>query len=78
MTYKVERNIGTDGFCCHFEHNGRRYYADVSEKYTGFPECMIFPQNKWDELYVNYDMEVSPEGLISCIDEFIRQLEETA
>ena len=24
MTYKVERNNGTGGFCCHFEHNAEK------------------------------------------------------
>ena len=76
MAYKIKRNNGTGGFCCHFEHAGKRYYADVRHTFDHGSECMIFQEDVWDELYTKWNVPVTREGLISCIEEFVRGLEE--
>ena len=45
MTYNIERNNGTGGFCCHFEHNRHKYFAAVHVvSLSGGTECMIYPK----------------------------------
>ena len=78
MAYKVERNNGTGGFCCHFEHNGHKYFAAVHiVSLMGGMECMIYPEDELDVVYGKWDVPVTKEGLLSCIEEFVRMKEET-
>ena len=78
MAYKVERNNGTGGFCCHFEHNGHKYFAAVHiVSLMGGTECTIYPEDAFDVMYGKWDVPVTPEGLLSCIEEFVRMREDT-
>lgn len=77
MTYKVERNNGTGGFCCQFEHKGHRYSAQVDKiPLGGGTGCTICPENGFDELYTKDDVPLTEAGLLSCIEEFVRMKEE--
>jgi len=89
MELNIEYNPKNDGYCCVFEHNGKQYYADVCDldrtillACSGFgTECMIFAYadgqvTNWTELYCKRGVEVSPEGLRVCIEEFVEQLED--
>lgn len=79
----MEYNPRNDGYNCIFSHDGKEYYADVCElKYglssecTIFSECMTFAfadgqVTNWKELYCKRGVEVSPEGLRECIEEFV-------
>ena len=52
MTYKVERNNGTGGFCCHFERNGKKYFAAMHiVSLMGGTECTIYPEDSFDVMY---------------------------
>ena len=63
MKYKVER-LGVAGtLACQFEHSGG----------TG---CTICPECGFDELYTKDNVPLTEEGLISCIEEFVRMKEE--
>ncbi|WP_311194394.1 hypothetical protein [Selenomonas noxia] len=64
MAYKLERNNGTKGLCCRFEH-------------SGYTECSIYPEDELDVVYGKWDVSVTEEGLLSCIEEFVRMKEET-
>ena len=82
MELNIEYNPRNDGYNCIFSHDGKEYYADVCELRCGLPsECMIFASAdgqvmNWTELYCKRGVEVSPEGLRGCIEEFIEQLED--
>ena len=76
MTYKVERNNGTGGFCCHFEHNGHKYFARVRYvPMSSGAELVITSEDEIDVMYGKWDVPVTKEGLISCIEEFVRMKE---
>ena len=76
MTYKVERNNGTKGLCCRFEHKGKRYFAVHVVSLSGGTECMIYPEDTFDKMYGKWDVPVTETGLIYCIEEFVRMKEE--
>lgn len=79
MAYKVERNNGTGGFICHFEHDGHTYCAVVHVvSIAGWTECTIYPEDELDVLYGKWDVPVTEEGLLSCMEEFVRMKEERA
>lgn len=78
MKYNVETNPHTGGFCCHFEHNGQKYWADLSDVPFCGPECMIFESDgedvtNWLEEYANRDCDVTEDDLIRCIEDFKSQ-----
>ena len=81
MELNIKYNERNDGYYCIFSHDGKEYYADVCELSCGLPsECMIFAYadgqvTDWSELYCKRGVEVSPEGLRECIEEFVAQLE---
>lgn len=76
MEYKIER-IGVEGtLACQFEHKGRRYSAQVDKiPLGGGTGCTICPENGFDELYTKDDVPLTEEGLLSCIEEFVRMQE---
>lgn len=84
MELNIEYNPRNDGYCCVFSHDGKEYYADVCEINPLLgpeTECMIFAYadrqvTNWTELYCKRVVEVSPEGLRECIEEFVEQLED--
>ena len=78
MEYKIER-LGTAGtLACQFEHKGHRYSAQVDYVLLGGgTACMICPEDGFDELYTKGDVPLTKEGLLSCIDEFVRMKEES-
>ena len=43
---------------------------------SGGTECMIYPEDAFDKIYGKWDVPVTPEGLIACIEEFVRMKEE--
>jgi hypothetical protein len=77
MELNIEYNPMNDGYNCIFSHDGMEYYADVCELKNCLPsECMIFAYadgqvTDWGELYCERGVEVSPEGLRVCIEEFV-------
>ena len=76
MEYKIER-LGVAGTLdCQFEHKGRRYSAQVDKILGGGTGCTICPECGFDELYTKDDVPLTEEGLISCIEEFVAELEE--
>lgn len=77
MEYKIER-IGIAGaLACRFEHEGRRYSAQVDKiPLGGGTGCTICPECGFDELYTKDNIPLTEEGLISCIEEFVAGLEE--
>lgn len=75
MKYKVER-LGVAGtLVCQFEYGGRRYFAQVDKILGGGTGCTICPENGFDELYTKDDVPLTEEGLIDCIEEFVRMQE---
>ena len=73
MAYKVERLGVTGALICLFEHEGRAYSAQVDYvPLGGGTACTICPENGLDELYTMGDVPMTEEGLISCIEEFVR------
>ena len=79
MTYKVERLGVTGALYCRFEHGGRAYSAQVDYvPLGGGTACTICPENGLDELYTMGDVPMTEEGLISCIEEFVRMKGERA
>ena len=76
MKYKVER-LGVAGtLACQFEHEGRRYSAQVDRiPLGGGTGCTICPECGFDELYTKDDIQLTEEGLLSCIEEFVRMKE---
>ena len=79
MTYKVKYNVsqmGFGGYSCHFEHAGKKYFADLRCTYDNGNECMIFLEGEWSGLYCRDCIPVTKDQLISCIEEFIQKLEE--
>ena len=77
MGYKIER-LGVAGtLACQFEHDGRGYSAQVDEvRLGGGTGCTICPECGFDELYTKDDVPLTEEGLLSCIEEFVRMKEE--
>lgn len=76
MVYKVERNNATGAFECHFEHDGHKYFARV--RYVPMisgTELVITSEDEIDVMYGKWDVPVTKEGLISCIEEFVRMKE---
>mgnify|MGYP000924950023 CR=1 FL=1 len=79
MAYKVKRNNGTGAFGCYFEHRGKKYFAVVRVvSLMGGTECMIYPEDELDVIYGRRDVPATKEGLLSCIEEFVRMKEERA
>ena len=75
MEYKIER-LGVAGtLACQFEHNGHRYSAQVDKILGGGTGCTICPECGFDELYTKDDVPLMEEGLIFCIEEFVRMKE---
>ena len=76
MKYKVER-LGVAGtIVCQFEYGGRGYSAQVDKILGGGTGCTICPENGFDELYTKDDVPLTEEGILSCIEEFVRMKEE--
>lgn len=76
MAYKVERLGVTGALSCCFEHGGRAYSAQVDYVLLGGgTECTICPEKGVDELYTKGGVPLTKEGLISCIEEFMRRKE---
>lgn len=77
MEYKIER-LGVAGtLTCQFEHDGRRYSAQVDKiPLGGGTGCTICPECGFDELYTRDGVPLTEEGLLSCIEEFVRMKEE--
>ena len=77
MKYKVER-LGVAGtLACQFEHEGRRYSAQVDRiPLGGGTGCTICPECGFDELYTKDNIPLTEAGLLSCIEEFVAELEE--
>ena len=76
MVYKVERNNATGGFECRFEHGGHKYFARVRYvPMSSGAELVITSEDEIDVMYGKWDVPVSEEGLISCIEEFVRMKE---
>lgn len=76
MEYKIER-LGVAGtLTCQFEHDGRRYSAQVDKiPLGGGTGCTICPECGFDELYTRDGVPLTEEGLLSCIEEFVRMQE---
>jgi len=73
MTYRVERDNGANGFSCHFECNGRKYFARVCfVPLSRGSECIISSEDTVDIMYGVWNVPVTKEGLISCIEEFAK------
>ena len=76
MTYKVERNNATGAFECHFEYDGHKYFARVRYvPMSSGAELVITSEDEIDVMYGKWDVPVSEEGLLSCIEEFVRMKE---
>ena len=76
MEYKIER-LGVAGtLACQFEHEGRRYSAQVDKILGGGTGCTICPECGFDELYTKDNVPLTEEGILSCIEEFVRMKEE--
>jgi hypothetical protein len=76
MAYKVKRNNATGAFECHFEHDGHKYFARVRYvPMSSGAELVITSEDEIDVMYGKWDVPVSEEGLISCIEEFVRMKE---
>ena len=76
MEYKIER-LGVAGtLACRFEHNGHRYSAQVDKiPLGGGTGCTICHECGFDELYTKDDVPLTEEGILSCIEEFVRMQE---
>ena len=76
MAYKVERNNATGAFECHFEHDGHKYFARVRHvPMSSGTELAITSEDEIDVMYGKWDVPVTGEGLLSCIEEFVRRKE---
>ena len=76
MAYKVERNNATGGFECRFEHGGHKYFARVRHvPMSSGTELAITSEDEIDVMYGKWDVPVTKEGLLSCIEEFMRRKE---
>ena len=76
MAYKVERNNATGAFECHFEHDGHKYFARVRHvPMSSGTELAITSEDEIDVMYGKWDVPVTGEGLLSCIEEFMRRKE---
>ena len=73
MEYEVRYDDG--GYGCHFSHGKKKYYADLRDTYDHVNECMIFRDGTWNDLYCRRWIPVMKEQLISCIEEFVAELE---
>ena len=49
MAYEVRYDDG--GYCCHFSHGKKKYYADLRDTYEHGNECMSFREGTWNDLY---------------------------
>lgn len=77
MAYKVERNNATGALGCHFEHGGHKYFARVRYvPLSWYTECTIYSEDVLDLAWGRWHVPVTKEGLISCIEEFVRMKEE--
>jgi hypothetical protein len=76
MNILIERNIGTDGWSCHFAYKDKKYWADLSPV-GGLNECMIFEVLfdgsifTQEELYCKRGLNVTPSSLLACVKEFV-------
>lgn len=75
MEYKIERLGVAGALACQFDHEGRRYSAQVDEILGGGTGCTICPENGFDELYTKGDVPLTEEGLIDCIGAFIAKMD---
>ena len=77
MEYKIERLGVTGTLACQFEHDGRRYSAQVDKiPLGGGTGCTFFNDTATTEIYTKDDVPLTEEGLLSCIEEFVRMKEE--
>ena len=77
VEYKVERMGVAGTLACQFEHKGHRYSAQVDKiPLGGGTGCTICPECGFDELYTKDNVPLTEEGLLSCIEEFVRMKEE--
>lgn len=86
MDLVIENNPHNGGFCCEFEHKGKKYYADLCKVFDyGCSECMIFGVNETKEgskvdfgrdLYCKRNIPVSEESLKNCIEEFVKHIKD--
>ena len=75
MTYKVKRLGVAGALACQFEHDGRRYSAQVDKILGGGTGCTICPEYGIDELYAKDDVPLTEEGLIDCIGAFVAKMD---
>ena len=75
MEYKIERLGVAGALACRFEHEVRRYSAQVDKTLGGGTGCTICPECGFDELYTRDGVPLTEEGLLSCIEEFVRMQE---
>ena len=76
MEYKIER-LGVAGtLACQFEHKGRRYSAQVDKILGGGTGCTFCTERGIAEIYTKDNVPLTEEGLLSCIEEFVRMQEE--
>ena len=73
MAYEVKYDDG--GYCCHFSHGKKKYYADLRDTYDHGNECMIFREGTWNDLYCRRWIPVTKEQMISCIGAFIAKMD---
>lgn len=82
--YDIKYNQYTDGLCCFFHHDGREFFADLSDipfSIDFVNECMIFPAKDgrvtdWSELYCKRNIEITEGQLARCIDEFKKEYDD--
>ena len=56
-----------------------RYYARVKHvPLSWYTECTIYPEDILDMTWGKWNVPVTKEGLLSCIEEFVRMKEERA
>lgn len=76
MEIEILKNECHSGFHCEFFAGDSKFYADITDFPFGQPECMIFRVGKngrinWNGVYKNKDVEVSENGLRSCVEDFV-------
>jgi hypothetical protein len=75
VEYKIERLGVAGALACRFEHEGRRYSAQVDKILGGGTGCTICPECGFDELYTKDNVPLTEEGLIDCIGAFIAKMD---
>lgn len=84
MDLTIESNPHNGGFCCDFEHKGKKYYADLCTIFgCSDSECMIFGTDETKEgikvnfsrdLYCKRNISVNEKSLKECIEDFIKNV----